>query len=456
MSHSRSAFRPSPPSLTSLAGPNILIDEVRLGIQADSGRGLSFGRKRKLLSSKTACRKVRNMRTRPMNAVLVLSLAMVLLLWNVADLRAQNDGDKAAIETLGTYRKLNSRILGEERTLIVTLPRDYEKSGKRYPVLVVLDGSPEAAAFASFSLKSDGQIPPFIIVSVVNVDRLRDMNLERFAIWPTSGGGERFVRFLGEEVVPFIDQSYRTAPYRALYGHSAAGLMTIYALLTIPDVFEAYIAGAPFLGISYDVVKTRAEKLFAERRTLPKFLYIAEGDSDYFYINMYLARFKSLLIDRAPKDLTWILDEIPDAGHSEDFRNLHSGLKRLFGEHRFPHETYLAQGDDGVERHFRAMADKFFSVANPRDLYTERNFVLCMLGLFYKDRPADALKVAEYGLKLHPSSCWIYYHIAEIFGYVGEREKAVAAYDQSMRLNTEKDFRFLMAERGKERILANR
>ena len=46
----RPVYRRPPPHLTSRAGRNILVDEVRMGIQADSGRALGLGRKRKYLS----------------------------------------------------------------------------------------------------------------------------------------------------------------------------------------------------------------------------------------------------------------------------------------------------------------------------------------------------------------------------------------------------------------------
>jgi len=44
------AERDPPPRLTSPAGRNTLVDEVRMGTQADSGRAPGPGRKRKFLS----------------------------------------------------------------------------------------------------------------------------------------------------------------------------------------------------------------------------------------------------------------------------------------------------------------------------------------------------------------------------------------------------------------------
>ncbi len=48
---------------------------------------------------------------------------------------AQEDGDPVSI---GTYRKLNSKILNEDRTLLVNLPRRYNEPTIRYSVLYIL------------------------------------------------------------------------------------------------------------------------------------------------------------------------------------------------------------------------------------------------------------------------------------------------------------------------------
>ncbi len=58
----------------------------------------------------------------------------VIFFMNTSSL-AQEDGDPVSI---GTYRKLNSKILNEDRTLLVNLPRRYNEPTIRYSVLYIL------------------------------------------------------------------------------------------------------------------------------------------------------------------------------------------------------------------------------------------------------------------------------------------------------------------------------
>jgi predicted alpha/beta superfamily hydrolase len=148
---------------------------------------------------------------------------------------------------------LDSRVLAEQRTIDVTLPRNYASTTDRYPVLVVLDGEFEheiAAAIARFYAASS-QLPPMIVVGVRNTNRNRDMTPSAVAGFTApqeargSGGAERFLQFLAIELLPHIDSAYRTAPLRVLVGHSLGGLFALYALARQPALFTGYVVMEP-------------------------------------------------------------------------------------------------------------------------------------------------------------------------------------------------------------------
>ena len=65
------------------------------------------------------------------------------------------------------------------------------------------------------------KIPEMIVVAIQNVDRRRDFTPDKIITVRenNSGGGERFLSFLEEELIPVIDQNFRTEPYRILFGH---------------------------------------------------------------------------------------------------------------------------------------------------------------------------------------------------------------------------------------------
>ena len=166
---------------------------------------------------------------------------------------AQADSGKP-LEIGRTYR-VPSRILGEERVIDVSLPPGYgSDTSQRYPVLVVLDGEYEhviAATIARF-YAATAQVPALIVVGVRNTNRERDMTTPAatgFNLPPevgnAGGGAERFLSFLGDELLPYIDRHYHTAPLRVLAGHSLGGLLAVYALGHRPEVFTGYIVLEP-------------------------------------------------------------------------------------------------------------------------------------------------------------------------------------------------------------------
>jgi len=160
-----------------------------------------------------------------------------------------------SVEIARSYR-IESRTLGETRVIDVSLPASYgSDSTRRYPVLVVLDGDFEqqiAATTARFYSETS-QIPEVIVVGVRNVDRGRDMTPELLPDFPMppempkAGGAEAFLGFIGDELIPYLDRRYRTAPLRVIIGHSLGGLFATYALSHRPELFTGYILLEPSL-----------------------------------------------------------------------------------------------------------------------------------------------------------------------------------------------------------------
>jgi len=154
--------------------------------------------------------------------------------------------------TLGFADSLKSTILNEQRQLFVYTPFSSKKSNpnlqEAYPVLYVLDGETNFRSVAAIveRLVSTGVCPPMIVVGILNTNRGRDLTPSA-AVGNNdgiqgAGGGEKFLSFIENELIPYIDASYPTAPYKLLMGHSLGGLMVIQALVHHKDLFNAYIS----------------------------------------------------------------------------------------------------------------------------------------------------------------------------------------------------------------------
>jgi uncharacterized protein len=60
------------------------------------------------------------------------------------------------------------------------------------------------------------------------------------------GAGD-FQRFIGTELIPFIDAKYDTCADRTYFGHSAGGSFGLYSLFTQAELFRNYIIASPAL-----------------------------------------------------------------------------------------------------------------------------------------------------------------------------------------------------------------
>lgn len=153
------------------------------------------------------------------------------------------------------------------RNVDVWLPPDHGQ-GRRYPVLYMHDGQNIFEPISSYGgvawevdkavarLVEAGKIPSMIVVGVWNngdmrwreympqkvfeaagFERRREAVLERAGGEPIS---DAYLRFLVEEVKPFVDANYPTLPDQRntfIMGSSMGGLISLYAISQYPDVF---------------------------------------------------------------------------------------------------------------------------------------------------------------------------------------------------------------------------
>lgn len=165
-------------------------------------------------------------------------------------------------------RHIDSNTNNIGYVLYISLPRNYHQSTKEYPVLYTLDADYSFAiahnTVEHFVDRNDMQ--EIIIVGIAypgasqdmftyRINRSRDYTPTNTAFGgygheaeKVSGGADLFLDFLNIELIPFIDNTYRTIDDdRGIVGHSFGGLIGTYALLTRPELFQRYIIVSPSL-----------------------------------------------------------------------------------------------------------------------------------------------------------------------------------------------------------------
>jgi len=159
-----------------------------------------------------------------------------------------------AAEPIGKveHTTFDSKILAEQRELVVYLPAGYADLQQKFPVLYITDGDiqgPHTAGTIDFLAKFD-QAPAMILVGIVTPgnQRMADLTLAKNDK-PSAGvlGADRFLSVLETEIIPLIKSRYRTSDYQALAGTSHGGQFAINALIKRPQLFDGIIAISPSL-----------------------------------------------------------------------------------------------------------------------------------------------------------------------------------------------------------------
>lgn len=326
---------------------------------------------------------------------------------------------------IGETAQIHSNILNEDRTLYIYTPAGYDYSNDKYPVLYMLDGADHFVHVSGIIhyLAAIGRAPQMIMVAIPNTQRTRDLSPSHSDEYPSSGGGAQFLRFLGEELIPYIDSTYRTYPYRILAGHSLAGTFTIYALLEKPDLFGAYIASSPSLGWADGYMIDQARSFFNKHAHLDKFLYFTLGDEgDWKY--GYFKEFMNTIKRTKPEGFDWEFKYMQNESHASIVhRTMYDALEKLYTDWAVPNEV-ASGGLEPVLDHYRKLSDRFGYVISPSEPY------LNSLGYEFLNahNSDEALAIFAYNIKLYPNSANVYDSYGEALEKDGQMEKAEENY----------------------------
>lgn len=241
-----------------------------------------------------------------------------------AALPARADG------TLKTYPDFHSAYV-IPRDVTVWVPDGYDPSGPALPVIYMQDGENLFEPSHSLShadwevgktltaMIKRGEIPPVVVVGMSSTNRrgreylpgkvVRHLPEATRAIIEASWQGESvsdtYLRFIVEELKPFIDSHYRVsrdASETFIMGSSMGGLISFYAQSEYPKVFGGsaslsmhMLMGEPWKTMiiqDQDMLKDQVTKAFddylSESALTPSghFIYVDRGDQtlDAYYV----------------------------------------------------------------------------------------------------------------------------------------------------------------------------
>ena len=185
---------------------------------------------------------------------------LTTIIFSALSLVCCNRPESCVVGNLDIYENFQSQHVAP-RTVRVWTPADYNPEQK-YEVIYMHDGQNLFDASITWNhqewgvdecmtaLLEAGQIRPCIVVGIDNISEIRYEEYYPSAICPEIAEGvlpegfkplgDEYLRFLVEEVKPFVDSNYSTltdASHTFVAGSSCGGLISSYALCEYPEVF---------------------------------------------------------------------------------------------------------------------------------------------------------------------------------------------------------------------------
>ncbi|WCT10928.1 alpha/beta hydrolase [Mucilaginibacter jinjuensis] len=138
--------------------------------------------------------------------------------------------------------------LSRQRRVWIYLPKDYETTKRKYPVLYMHDGQNlfdnYTSGYGEWGVDElMDKVPEKDQCIIIGIDHGGDYRISEYNPYDSKygkGQGDAYVEFLVKTLKPYIDQHYKTltdAGHTAIAGSSMGGLISMYAELKYREVF---------------------------------------------------------------------------------------------------------------------------------------------------------------------------------------------------------------------------
>jgi uncharacterized protein len=332
------------------------------------------------------------------------------------------------------YKSIDSRILGQERQIKIQLPRNYEKnSEKYYPVVLVLDGDylfePIAGNVDYFSYWDD--IPEVIVVGINQAgSRRADTFADDIQYFP-SKSGKNFFDFIGAELIPFINNTYRTTNFNVIAGHDLTANFANFYLFKNKPLFQAYI------NLSPDLSPQMASRLYQalNHTNSKKWFYMATASNDVAELKRGIEQLHLQLNTIENENLHYMFDNFDKPFHySLVAHAIPRALEKIFESYRpISLEEYekIKEKDDSP---YDYLNEKYGTIKNlfGVDLPVRLNdFLAIGKALEFQENWKDLEKLGKLALNQDPDSMLGSYYMAKSLEERGKTKKAMRMYESA-------------------------
>jgi hypothetical protein len=332
--------------------------------------------------------------------------------------------------------RIESTVLDEERTIFVSTPSDYDQSTTAYPVMYVLDGSENTIHFVSgliSNLSESTLCPNMIIVAIANTDRFRDMTPTPYDRDPNrpSGGADKFLKFIETELFPFIENEYRTLPYRLFKGHSASGICVTHAFLSHNHMFNAYIGISPSMWWDSNLFSKTADEKLTGMNLKHKCFYFSIGSKETTHNVEGAQSFSEVLIKNNPKDLKWKFDHIQNEDHgSQGTIAMYNALRFIYSNWKFDFQMARSTGLTYIDDFCQKQSEIYGYEISPSESQ------MASIGdmMLRQKKYSEAIEIFQRNILKNPQSANAYDCLGEAYLANAEFDLSIKNYEKAVEL----------------------
>lgn len=351
---------------------------------------------------------------------------------------------------------LYSGELNENRKIFIYHPRTDSQyvSQASYPVLYLMDAEEQLGMVLGqliYLSESYSILPPLIVVGIGNIDRTKDLtpthaitgnngrsDTSMAATLKTSGNGERFLRFMRNELMPYIQKQYSAGTFKVLCGHSLGGLMSVYTLLKHPDMFNAYIAISPSLWWDEQYTLKLADNLTDDFKS-KKLLFMSDG-SEGGQFHKDLLRLDSVLGRKKFSNLQVKYNYYPTESHpAEPVKATYDALRHIFQPVYPPQfdtlSSFIYFKPGMIINYYKDLSLKNGYEIKPPEAVIDR-LAQYLLSLNTEQCRQDAFTLLLLNTTNYPSSWHAHYRLANMYHYhLKKAGQAMVSYQRALKLD---------------------
>jgi hypothetical protein len=187
----------------------------------------------------------------------------------------------------------DSEELGQKRQVIIQTPQRYNVDEMSYYNVIYVFDAQDRPLF-DYTTGLANLINPssrnFIVVGIKATFIEEDMYGRNHDLLPagtnvnlgpkSGGNAERFLAFVKNEVVPYVESNYKTLPHNIAVGHSLSASFLIYSMLHETELFDNYIAISPNLAYDEQYLVNELRHFNSEQFTKPTYVYMSHADEE--------------------------------------------------------------------------------------------------------------------------------------------------------------------------------